>query len=105
VFSHLRGRQRLYRFRRRGLAGVRVEFALHAMAYNVSRVLALLGRTFYRTSCWRRRAQPCECLSWKMGYTGSRRMSSRPGSYPTQPVKQIFWFYDGLPSARVRKPP
>ena len=44
VFSHLRGRQRLYRFRRRGLAGVRVEFALHAMAYNVSRVLALAAR-------------------------------------------------------------
>lgn len=41
VFSHLRGRQRLHRFRRRGLAGVRVEFALHAMAYNLSRVLAL----------------------------------------------------------------
>lgn len=40
VFSHLRGRQGLRRFRRRGLAGVRVEFALHAMAYNLSRALA-----------------------------------------------------------------
>jgi hypothetical protein len=41
VFSQLRGRQGLRRFRRRGLTGVRVEFALHAMAYNLSRALAL----------------------------------------------------------------
>jgi transposase len=41
VFSHLRGRQGLKRFRRKGLTGVKVEFALHAMAYNLSRVLAL----------------------------------------------------------------
>ena len=42
VFSHLRGRQRLSRFRRSGLSGVRVEFALHAMAYNLSRALVWL---------------------------------------------------------------
>lgn len=41
VFSHLRGRHGLNRFRRSGLAAVRLEFALHAMAYNLSRVLAL----------------------------------------------------------------
>lgn len=41
VFSHLRGRQGLNRFRRRGLAAVRLEFALHAMAYNLSRAVAL----------------------------------------------------------------
>lgn len=40
VFSVLRHRQDLQRFRRNGLAGVRVEFALHAMAYNLSRALA-----------------------------------------------------------------
>lgn len=39
VFSQLRGRQGLNRFRRKGLAGVRVEFALHAMAYNLSRAM------------------------------------------------------------------
>jgi hypothetical protein len=33
VFSQLRGRQGLQRFRRNGLSAVRVEFALHAMAY------------------------------------------------------------------------
>jgi transposase len=41
VFSHLRGRQALNRFRRRGLTAVRLEFALHAMAYNLSRMVAL----------------------------------------------------------------
>lgn len=41
VFSVLKLRQGLRRFKRRGLKGVRVEFALHAMAYNLSRVVAL----------------------------------------------------------------
>lgn len=31
VFSQLRGRQGLHRFRRKGLQGVKVEFALHTM--------------------------------------------------------------------------
>lgn len=41
VFSHLRYQQGLNRFRRKGLAAVKLEFALHAMAYNLSRVTAL----------------------------------------------------------------
>jgi transposase len=40
VFAQLRGVQGLRRFHRTGLAGARVEFALHALAYNVGRVLA-----------------------------------------------------------------
>lgn len=40
VFSMLRGQQGLHRFRRRGLAGVRTEFALHVLAYNLGRALA-----------------------------------------------------------------
>lgn len=61
VFSHLRGRQRLNRFRRSGLSGVRVEFALHAMAYNLSRALVWLlvfarqGRRRVTAAHWRRR--------------------------------------------------
>jgi transposase len=43
VFSHLRYRQGLNRFRRKGLKAVRLEFSLHAMAYNLSRVLAIDG--------------------------------------------------------------
>jgi transposase len=41
VFSLLKQVQRLVRFTRRGLAGVRLEFALHAMAHNLRRILAL----------------------------------------------------------------
>jgi transposase len=49
VFSALRYTQGLQRFRRKGLAGVRLEFALHALAYNLGRALtralvALLAR-------------------------------------------------------------
>jgi hypothetical protein len=44
VFSHLRERQGLNRFRRRGLAGARLEFRLHLMAYNLSRALAYARR-------------------------------------------------------------
>ena len=42
VFSHLRGKQGLNRFRRKGMQAVMREFALHALAHNVSRALALL---------------------------------------------------------------
>lgn len=40
VFSHLRLRQNFNRFRRKGLLGVKVEFSLQIMAYNISRVVA-----------------------------------------------------------------
>ena len=46
VFSALRLQQGLERFRRRHLAGVRVEFALHALAHNLSRAVALLWLAF-----------------------------------------------------------
>lgn len=46
VFSHLRGKQGLNRFRRKGLAGVAGEFALHALAHNLSRAVALLAADF-----------------------------------------------------------
>jgi hypothetical protein len=41
VFSYLRGQQGLTRFRRKGLGAVRREFALHVLAYNLSRAVAL----------------------------------------------------------------
>lgn len=46
VFSHLRGQQGLNRFRRSGLKAVKREFALHVMAYNLSRAVALVGALF-----------------------------------------------------------
>lgn len=48
VFSVLRLRQGLNRFRRRGLAGVRLEFRLHLMAYNLSRIVAWVLRAWLR---------------------------------------------------------
>lgn len=47
VFSSLRGQQGLHRFRRRGLQAVIREFALHVMAYNLSRAVALLRALFF----------------------------------------------------------
>ena len=46
VFSHLRGKQGFNRFRRKGLAAVAGEFALHSLAYNLSRAVALLAADF-----------------------------------------------------------
>lgn len=46
VFSHLRGQQGLNRFSRKGLKAVKNEFALHIMAYNLSRAVALLKGIF-----------------------------------------------------------
>ena len=42
VFSHLREQQGLNRFRRKGLRQVKREFALHILAHNLSRAVALL---------------------------------------------------------------
>jgi transposase len=42
VFSHLREQQGLNRFRRKGLRQVQREFALHILAHNLSRAVALL---------------------------------------------------------------
>lgn len=81
VFSHLKGVQGLRRFRRRGLAKVRLEFALHVAAYNLSRVVALvphlagvgaaLGAFWRRCAAWlRHRFDP--------GRSGARNPSARP---------------------------
>jgi len=47
VFSLLRLKQGLNRFRRRGLAGVKCEFALHILAYNLSRAVAACSNVIY----------------------------------------------------------
>lgn len=52
VFSQLKCRQGLRRFRRKGLKAVRCEFALHAMAYNLSRVIALCTQNIGFIFCW-----------------------------------------------------
>ena len=46
VFSHLRGKQGFNRFRRKGIRAVAGEFALHALAHNLSRAVAMLAADF-----------------------------------------------------------
>lgn len=48
VFSVLKDSQGLLRFRRKGLAAVRMEFALHCMAYNVRTALRIAERAVVR---------------------------------------------------------
>jgi len=43
VFSGLKESQGLQRFHRQGLAKVRLEFALHALAYNIGRAFRIMG--------------------------------------------------------------
>lgn len=50
VFGHLKEQQGLTRFRRKGIKGVRVEFALHTLAFNLGRAIAL---NRVKTSCGR----------------------------------------------------
>jgi len=52
VFARLRGQQRLNRFSRRGLAAVRREFALHALACNLGRAVALLQAMYVLLLAW-----------------------------------------------------
>ncbi|WP_429270145.1 transposase [Paraburkholderia sp. EB58] len=46
MFSSLRSQQGLNRFRRRGLQAVKREFALHVLAHNLSRAVALSRALF-----------------------------------------------------------
>ena len=55
-FSRLRGRQGLTRFLRRGLRGVRVEFALHALAHNFGVATRAARRRAARRYAWARRS-------------------------------------------------
>ena len=51
VFAHLKVVHGLRRFRRRGLAKVRIEFMLHLAAYNLSRAVALAGELMALMAC------------------------------------------------------
>lgn len=63
VFSELKGVQGLVRFARKGLASVRLEFALHCLAHNFRRLLALAGRAWGgRTPPWGRPYDPIWAL-------------------------------------------
>lgn len=82
VFSDLRGVQKLNRFRRYGLAGARVEYALHAAAYNVRRMITLLarrtgaaeGRPFSVVAGWRTLALALALNSFSNWLSGTRKV-------------------------------
>jgi hypothetical protein len=81
VFSQLKEVQGLRRFRRRGLAKVRLEFALHVAAYNLSRVVALAphlaGVGAALRAFWRR------CAAWlRRGVPGRSGARNRPPARP-----------------------
>jgi len=52
IFARLRGKQKLDRFRRRGLTAVTREFALHALAYNLGRAVALCQAIYAFILAW-----------------------------------------------------
>ncbi len=52
VFSELKGIQGLHRFKRRGLKNVGLEFALHASAHNLRRLIALTPSVLF-SAFWR----------------------------------------------------
>ncbi|MGC4121881.1 MAG: transposase [Myxococcales bacterium] len=54
VFAVLKERQRLRRFRRRGLRNVRMEFALHCIAFNLGRALSIERRRLVVLLFWGR---------------------------------------------------
>jgi len=86
VFSHLRYRQGLQRFRRGGLAGVRLEFALHALAYNLGRAMVIGDSPIQSLiaslrTLWRFLARPTQMENLRRPETGRRYQFAFPGAY------------------------
>ena len=75
VFSHLRQQQGMNRFRRRGLLGTKLEFALHIMAYNLSRAVAILMAFFAQIWAPLRRCQADRRLRAAIKTTNSTSVS------------------------------
>lgn len=67
VFAHLKERQRLRRFRRRGLRKVRMEFALHCIVFNIGRALSLERRRLVVFFCW----SCLEGFNWRLMVVGA----------------------------------
>jgi hypothetical protein len=89
VFSMLRERQGLNRFRRRGLRRVRLEFRLHLTAYNLGRALAYARRRRFlalvlRLACPLSRLCP-PTRQWRGRLTGRRPAALRVRLTPAQP--------------------
>jgi hypothetical protein len=82
VFSSLRSQQGLNRFRRRGLPAVKREFALHVLAHNLSRAVALSRALFNLLyAALRGLHEVAQCFPDRFPrFVGSRQQShQRPG--------------------------
>jgi len=77
VFSELRYRQGLMRFRRKGTDAVRLEFFLHVSAHNLRRAAAVLSVVFLRL--WLATRRYCSVYVPPPLVTASRRRSPPPG--------------------------
>ena len=89
VFSTLRERQGLNRFRRRGLSRIRLEFRLHLMAYNLGRALAYARRGGLAAFCALNRLSHALCRRvrgrrWKI--CTLIRLAPRVRLFAEQPV-------------------
>jgi hypothetical protein len=78
VFASLRCRQGLNRFRRRGLKAVTCEFALHVLAYNLSKAIALLRALFFRVAARLRDSVASQYCFWSpcLDFSGMRHNHS-----------------------------
>ena len=74
-------RKGLSQFRRRGLAGVKREFALHALAYNLTRAVVLSLYYFFRVNGWR--WQHTSCYTQKMIVATRMRVLFHSLDHPT----------------------
>ena len=75
VFGQLKLVQGLTRFRRKGLAGVKREFALHVLAYNLSRAVLALNRLNVARSHYRRAIKG---IFWRIIFTVLRTLKGEP---------------------------
>jgi transposase len=82
VFSHLKEVQGVRRFRRRGLAKVRLEFALHIAAYNLGRMAALAPHLAEAVAAFD--ALLRRCAAW-LGCIPHRRAVAARNAEPSQP--------------------
>ena len=74
VFSFMAGVMNLRRFRRRGLHKVRLEFSLHAAAYNMGRILAAHRALLWLRTLWAMLTRLHIWTNWAL----SQRSTSRP---------------------------
>jgi transposase len=87
-FAELRERQGLKRFHRRGLAAVRVEFALHCIAFNLKKVVH--GGLLILITLWFRFPVRILALAFSVSHLGTRHLIPFPSSRITLSTVSIL---------------